>query len=78
MINCEIPNKVVFDTALPFCLSCCLWRTDATMLSHVAPYLTPVCDLTEINTEKATITKEKILYFGLTLQQYTLEKGKII
>lgn len=29
------------------------------MLSHVAPYLTPVCDQTEI--EKPTITKEKVI-----------------
>lgn len=31
------------------------------MLSHVAPYLTPVCDQTEINIEKPTITKEKVI-----------------
>lgn len=78
MINYEAPNKVLFATALTFCLFCCLWRTDATTLSHVAPYLIPARDLTEINIEKATITKDKISYFGLTLQHYTLQKGKMI
>lgn len=57
MIQYEASNKFGSGIALTFCLSCCLWRTDATMPSRVAPYLTPVCDLTE--TEEATIKKGK-------------------
>lgn len=74
MINYEASNKAGSGIALTFCLSCCLWRTDVTMPSHVAPYFTPVCDLREI--EEATLTKGIILQTDLTTLHF-IKKVKL-